>query len=134
MARRSPGNFPREIHVETFLTRRVDRRKVVATCRKLYRVVRPFTEARGGWGPRLYLLKDRPRRGPGPVAFRSGVRARPSEDQWIEVAIYPTAQARRSIIRELWANEHLRAILVRAESYNVSRRGSWLIGLGEFRA
>jgi hypothetical protein len=134
MPRRPGRGAPRAVHVEVFLTRREDRRKVVSVCGKLYRTVRRFTERQGGWGPRLYLLESHPRRGPGPVEFRKGVRARSSEDLWIEIAFYPSSSTRRSIVRHLWTNERVRATLVQAESYNLARRGSWLLGVGEFRA
>ena len=130
-AHRSPGA---SVHVEIFVTARSDRRRVVAACRDLYGAVRGMTERGGGRGPWLYLVEDRPRRNRRPISLGSAVQARSDEDVWLEVTFYPTSSRQRSILRQLWADSRIRPKAVLAESFNLPRRRSWLLGTGAARA
>lgn len=126
-AHRSPGA---SVHVEVFVTARADRRRVVGACRELYGSARPLTERRGGRGPWLYLIERRARSDRRPMALESAVLARSKEDVWLEVTFYPSSTQRRSILRALWAGPRIRPKALAAESYNLTRRRSWLLGTG----
>ena len=119
------------IHVELFVTARLDRGRVRRSCRDLYARVRPTTARAGGDGPWLYLLKTPTRRLTWPEHLRRALGVRPDEDLWLELAFYPSIRRGRSIIRSLRKDPEVRATALTAEGYNIRRRRSWTISNGD---
>lgn len=122
------------VHVELFVTARPERGKVRRACRAVYARVRPATARGGGDGPWLYLLTRPTRRSFIPEHLRRAMGVRTGEDLWLELAFYPSIPRGRATIRALWKDPDVREKLLRAEGFNLRRRGSWTIGNGELQS